>query len=333
MVRRPVFSIAAFACLAALPAHAELGELRIAQQPGISYLPLTILHSEKLVEAEAAKVGINDLKVTWAQFGAGNAMNEALLSASLDIASGGVGPLVTIWSKTKGTRQEVKGISALNSMPISLVSVNPDVKTIKDLTAKDKIGLPAVKVSIQAVTLQMAAEQAFGAAQYGKLDPLTVSMRHPDAMAAMLSGTEVTAHFGSAPFQYQELQDKRAHLILNSYAVIGGAATFNTVWTSRKFHDDNPKLYGAFLAALRQAMVLIQSDPRKAAEIYIKEEKSNLAPDFLVEMLKDPENVFTTTPQNVMKYAEFMQKTGTVEKKPVDWKELFFPEIHAGEGS
>src|SRR5713226_7942270 len=98
----------------ALPAGPGPGELRLAQQYGISYLPLAVMNHEKLLEGAAAKAGIPGLKVIWSQFGAGNAMNEALLSGNLDFASGGVGPLLTIWSKTKG-RQEIKAVAALNS--------------------------------------------------------------------------------------------------------------------------------------------------------------------------------------------------------------------------
>ena len=88
-------------------------------------------------------------------------MNEALISGNLDFASGGVGPLVTAWARTKGN-QDIKGICALNSMPLYLNSINPNVKTIKDFTDKDRIALPAVRVSMQAVILQMAAEKVFG---------------------------------------------------------------------------------------------------------------------------------------------------------------------------
>ena len=162
-------------------------------------------------------------------------MNDALLSSSLQFASGGVGPLVTLWAKTRGNL-DVKAVSAINSMPLYLTTRNPDVKTLKDFTAKDKIALPAVKVSIQAVTLQMAAEKAFGEGQQYKLDPLTVSMSHPDAQTALLSGqSEITAHFGSPPFQYQQLERPGIHRVLNSYDVLGGPATFNTVWTTSKF--------------------------------------------------------------------------------------------------
>ena len=319
--------------LFAVPARAEVSEVRIAQEFGISYLPLTVMHHEKLLEQAAAKAGIPDLKVTWAQFGAGNTMNDALLSGSLDFPSGGVGPMLTIWSKTRG-HQQVRGVAALNSMPLYLVSTDPKVKTIKDFTDQDKIALPAVKVSIQAVTLEMAAAEAYGADHYNQLDALTVSMKHPDAMAALLSGhSEITAHFGSAPFQYLELQDKAAHRVLSSYDVLGGPHTFNVVWTTQKFHDDNPKVYAAFLTALNEAMVLIKSDPKRAAAIYIEEEKSKLAPDFVEQMIRDPENVFTTTPQKVMKYAEFMHNIGAIDNMPKTSSELFFPEFRSIAGN
>ncbi len=325
--------LAVLPLLLAAPARAEVSEVRIAQQFGISYLPLTVMHYERLLEKAAAKAGIPGLEVSWTQFGAGNAMNDALLSGSLDFPSGGVGPLLTIWSKTEG-HQNVRGVAALNSMPLYLVSTDPAVKTIHDFTARDRIALPAVKVSIQAVTLEMAAAQVFGADQYNRLDRFTVSMKHPDAMAALMSGdSEITAHFGSAPFQYLELEDRRAHVVFSSYDVLGGPHTFNVVWTTQEFHDKNPKVYAAFLAALDQAMTLIRTDPKRAAAIYIDEEKSKLAPDFVEKMIRDPENVFTTTPQKVMKYAAFMRKIGAIDKLPKSWSDLFFPEIAAKAGS
>ena len=167
-------------------ASAELPEINIAQQYGIGYLSLMVMEEQKLIEKHAKAAGV-DVKVNWAKFAGGNVMNDALLSGSLQIASGGVGPLITLWARTKGNL-DVKAIAALDSMPLYLNTRNPNVKTVKDFTEKDKIALPAVKVSVQAVTLQMAAEKAFGEGQHGRLDALTVSMSHPDAQTALLSG-------------------------------------------------------------------------------------------------------------------------------------------------
>src|SRR2546425_10640559 len=259
-------ALAIIACvgLTSLPARGEMAEIAFAQQYGISYLPLMLMEEKRLIEKHAKAAGI-DVKVGWAKFAGGNVMNDALLSGSLQFASGGVGPFVTLWARTRGNL-DVRGVGALNSMPIYLVTRNPNVKTLADFGPGDRIALPAVKVSVQAVLLQMGAERAFGPGQQNRLDPLTVTMSHPDAMQALLSGhSEIDAHFGSPPFQYQEVA-KGSHVVLNSYDVLGGPATFNVIWTTTKFKSDNPKLYDAFVKALDEAIGEINRDKRAAAE-------------------------------------------------------------------
>jgi NitT/TauT family transport system substrate-binding protein len=317
---------------AAFASRAEVAELKVAEQYGIGYLPLMVMEDQKLVEKYAKEAGV-DLKVTWAKFAGGNVMNDALLSDSLHFAAGGVAPMVTLWAKTRSNYQ-VKAVAALDSMPLYLNSRNPAVKSLKDFTDKDKIALPAVKVSIQAVTLQMAAEQAFGPGQYNKLDRLTVSMSHPDGQAALLSGTsEVTSQFSAPPFQYQQLENPAVHKVIDSYTVLGGPATFNLIWTTSKFRNENPKVYGAFVKALDEAMAIINRDKKAAAETYLRVSKDKNSVDDIVKMLNDPQVSFTTTPQNVLKYVDFMNKTGAIKVKPASWKDLFFPNAHALPGS
>ena len=312
--------------------RAEMSEIKVAQQYGISYLPLMIMEEQKLIEKHAKAAGV-DVRVGWARFAGGNVMNDALLSNSLQFASGGVGPLVTLWSRTKGNL-DVRAVSAINSMPLYLNTRNPNVKTLKDFGDKDRIALPAVKVSIQAVTLQMAAEKAFGEGQHTKLDALTVSLSHPDAQTALLSGaSEITAHFGSPPFQYQQLEKPGIRTVLNSYEVLGGPATFNVVWTTSKFRTENPKLYDAFVKALDEATATINKDRKAAAEAYLRLSKDKDTVADILAMLNDPNIVYTTTPQNVMKYVDFMAKVGAIKVKPDSWKDLFFPNIHGAAGS
>ena len=327
-------SVALIACLSviAVAARAELSEINVAQQYGISYLPLMIMEEQKLIEKHAKAAGI-DVKVGWAKFAGGNVMNDALLSNSLQFASGGVGPLLTLWSRTKGNL-DVRAIAAINSMPLFLNTRNPAVKSLKDLTDKDKIALPAVKVSIQAVTLQMAAEKEFGPGQQNRLDPLTVSMAHPDAQAALLSGaSEINAHFSSPPFQYQQLEKPGIRTIVNSYDVLGGPATFNVVWTTSKFKNENPKIYDAFVKALEEATAAINHDKRAAAETYLRISRDKSSVSEIQKMLNDPGIVYTQTPQNVMKYADFMFKVGAIKVKPDTWKDMFFSNAHTLPGS
>jgi NitT/TauT family transport system substrate-binding protein len=318
--------------LAALGGAAHAQTVRIAKQFGISYLPLTMMEQKKLLEEHGKRLGL-DLKPEWLRLVSGAPMNEAIISGNLDFASGGVGPLLTIWGRTRGNIG-VKGVAAINSMPLYLNTINPDVKSIKDFTDKDRIALPAVKVSIQAVTLQMAAEKAFGPGQHGKLDPLTVSLSHPDGMSAMMSGkSEITAHFSSAPFQYQQLEDKRVRKVLDSYEVLGGPHTFNAVWATSKYYNENRKVVEAFVAALDDVMKQIKQDPAAAAALWIKAENSRLAPDYVEKLIRASENEWTTTPKQILTYAEFMNRVGVLAVKPGNWQEVFFPDTHKLPGS
>jgi NitT/TauT family transport system substrate-binding protein len=330
---RRLIAAVLIAGLTATGARAEVGEVRIAEQFGIAYLPLMMMREKGLIEKHAKNAGLGDIKVTWARFGSGAAMNDALLSGNLDFATGGVGPLLTIWSKTKGSL-DVKGVATLCRMPLYLTTTNPGVKSIKDLTDKDRIALPAVKVSLQARTLQMAAEQAFGPGKHEVLDRLTVSMRHPDGTAAMLSGrSEITAHFSGPPFQQQQLRDPRIRKILSSFDVLGGPTTFVSLWARTSFRVSNPKTYKAFVDAMREAMTIINADKKAASAVFISQTKSKLEPAFVEKIVMDPENIFTTTPRNTIKYAVFMHKVGAIEHLPASWKDYYFPEIHDEPGS
>ena len=326
-------ALTALSLMLMTPAWADAPNVRIAQQFGIGYLPFHVMKHEKLLEQEAARLGLPDLKVTWTNLGGGAAMNEALLSDSIDFVSAGTAPFVMLWARTRGN-VGVRGVAALGSMPVYLVSNRPGVKSIKDLSDKDRIALPAPKVGYQAILLQMAAAQTFGEANFAKLDGLTVAMTHPDAFAALTSGkSEITGHFGGPPYQELELAKPGTYRMLNSFDILGGPATFNVVYAKTSFHDRNPKIYEAFLAALHRAMELIRSDPDEAVSIYLAEDKMSLDSAFLHSLITAKTAVYTTTPAGMMKFYSFMTRTGQIKAKADSWKDLFFPEIHAESGN
>jgi NitT/TauT family transport system substrate-binding protein len=323
---------AAMTLAVCVSAHAETRTVRIAKQYGISYIPLTIMQEKHLLEAEGKKLGL-DLKTEWVRFTGGPPMNEALISGNLDFASGGVGPMVTIWARTQ-KNMKVKGIAAFNSMPLYLNSINPNVKTIKDFTDKDRIALPAVRVSMQAVILQMAAEKAFGKGQEHKLDGWTVSLSHPDGLAQMMSfKSQITGHFTSAPFQYQELADKRVHRVLNSYDVFGGSHTFNVIWASAKLYEGEPKVVQAFLAALKESIKMINDDPAGMAALWVKADKSKLSAAEAEKIIRDPECKWTLTPEKTMVVASYMARVKMIPVTPTSWKDMFIDAIHNLPGS
>jgi len=313
-------------------AHAQRSEISVAQQYGIAYLPLMVMQEHSLIEKQAKLDGL-DIKVKWSRFAGGGAMNDALLSSSVDVAVGGVPSLILMWDKARGAF-EVKGISALNTSPLFLNIRNPAVKSIKDLSAKDRIAITSAKTSSQAIVLQMAAARQWGPENFAKLDPLTVTMRHPDAMALLLANTgDVTGHFTSPPFQYQELRHDGVRTILSSKDVIGDA-TFIVTYTTRKFFAENAKVYAAFLRATDEAIAQIAADKKAAVAIYgrlAKVKDEDLA--LLAAILDEPDFKFGTTPEGILKYAEFMHQVGIIKNKPASWKQLFFDSVHSLNGS
>jgi len=320
-VRIAVLLVLTFAAtgLPASDAGAEVSELRLARQYGISHLAMALMDQLQLVQHQAEKAGLQDLKVTWSRFSDGPGMNEALLSGNLDIANGGLTALIVLWDKSKGA---YVGLSALSSMPAVMMTRDPAITSVKDFKESDRIALVS-RVSMQAIILRMLVAEAYGKDQFAKLDHLTVPLPHPDAMGALLSGkSEIDAHFTAAPY-YQQENNAGLHRALSSYGILGGPATYSVVWTSKKFIEQNPKTAQVVLAAIEEATDIIKNDPKRAAEAYLKAEDSSLSADAIEAMIKDPENVFTMTPQNVMKFVSFMTETGTVKSPANSWKDLF----------
>jgi sulfonate transport system substrate-binding protein len=105
---------AAMLGLCAATASAQV-EIRFTRQFSMGYLQFNIMEHHQLLEKHAKAAGIGDLKVVWATFNSPAAMNDALLSGSVDIVSGGVPGLLTIWARTQASANPIKGIAAFSS--------------------------------------------------------------------------------------------------------------------------------------------------------------------------------------------------------------------------
>ena len=325
-------AVAASLALSALSARAE-GRIRIAEQFGIVYLLLNVAQDQRLIEKHGKAAGV-DIQVERVQLSGGPAINEALLSGSIDIAGAGVGPLLTLWDKTQG-RQNVRGIASLGNFPYYLTNSNPNVRTIHYFSDKDRIALPAVGVSVQSRILQLASAKRWGDAQFNKLDRLQVALPHPEATAALIKGgTEINAHFGNPPFQEQGLAgNPGVHVVLSSYEVLGGPASATVLYTTEKFRRDNPKTYKAFLGALAEAADFIAKNPERAADIYIRNENSKVPKELLLKVIRNPEVQFKITPQNTFALASFMHRIGAIKNKPASAQDYFFDDPHNAAGS
>jgi NitT/TauT family transport system substrate-binding protein len=320
------------ALLAGGAVHAE-GQIRIAEQFGIVYLLLNVAQDQKLIEKQGKAAGL-DIKVEYVKLSGGAAVNDALLSGSIEVAGAGVGPLLTLWDRTYG-KQNVRGIASLGNFPYYLTTNNPAVKTIADFTDKDRIALPAVGVSVQSRVLQLASAKLWGDANYNKLDKLQVALPHPEATAAIIKGgTEITAHFGNPPFQEQGLAgNPNARIVLKSYEVLGGPASATVLYGTEKFRKENPKTYKAFVDALAEAARFATANPEQAADIFLRTNNSKLDRDFLIKIIKNPEVQFKLTPQNTYALADFMHRVGAIKNKPASAKDYFFDDAHNASGS
>ena len=285
-----------------------------------------VMERQGLIEKHAAAAGLAGMKVVWAKVAGPSVMNDGLISNAIHFAAQGAPSLITLWDKTHG---QIKGVSAMTTYPLYLVTRDPDVKTIKDFTAKDKIAVPSVKISTQAIMLQMAAAKAFGEKEFAKLDPLTISLSHPDATLAFISNTAgVNAHFSTSPFYETEIKVPGAHVITTSYEILGGPATALILTSSAKFRDANPKAYQAVFDALSEAIDIINKDKRAAVKFYLDvahDTKSSL--DEVLASISDKDYLFTLRPQKVFATALFMAKIGSIKQAPASIDDLFFPGI------
>jgi NitT/TauT family transport system substrate-binding protein len=324
-----LIGIAAMLLLATLPiatAQAEPMTIRMGTQFGLTYLPFAVIEHEKLIEKQAKARGLGDVEVKWLRSAGGNVLNDALLSGSLDFAATGFPSFLVLWARGKD-KFDIKALSSYGTTPLLLLTRDPNVKSIADFSSKNRIAVPAVKSSIQAILIQMAAEKLFG--KYDKLDELTISRSHPDAAAALLSGVgEIDSHFSAPPFQYQELDKQGIRVVTTSNEIFGGPLSNGVLYLTEKFHNANPKTIAAVNTALREALDLINRDKRRAIEMYLAISGDKISVDDALKTVSDQNTIFDATPRGSMKYAEFMKRTGGATLAPQDWKELFFQEAH-----
>ena len=228
----------------------------------------------------------------------------------------------------------MRGIGGVSTLPLYLLTRNPNVKKIEDLGDNDRVAVTTLKVSVHAILLQMAAEKIWGPGNAGRLDRLVVQIPHGDAAAAMISGAgEINNHFTAPPFQDIEMKKAGIRRISSAQDILGAPATYMVAYTTERFRRDNPKTYQAFVDALKEAQELVNKDAAEAAKIYLDHSKDNISLDEAVAIIKDPGSSFDMTPSNVMTFAKFMAKQGIIKVAPTSWQDMFFPEVQNLPGS
>jgi NitT/TauT family transport system substrate-binding protein len=214
-----------------------------------------------------------------------------------------------------------------------LYTINPNVKTIADFTEKDRIAVPSVRISFNAMMLEMAAEKLWNDPH--RLDHLTVGLGHPDAVAALSAGygsATVTAHIGVQPFTNRGLKLPGAHVVADSREVFGGPLTQITLLATRQTKDKDPTLFKAVANALEESIKLCSADKRAAAVLWKKAQNASESVDELFALLSDPGFEFTSQPHRIAYFAAFLNRIGTMKSKVGDWKELFWETAYNQQG-
>jgi NitT/TauT family transport system substrate-binding protein len=332
MRKRIALLVALSAIVFASPttSHAEVAKVRIGLQYGLTYLPVMLGQSEGLFDKNAKALGLPGLEIELTRFSGSTAMNDALLSNSVDFGTLGTAGALIAWDKTKG-RQQIKSIGALTNSTYILYTNRQNIKSLADFTPDEKIAVPAFN-SPQAILLRVAAAKTLGGA--AKADALMISLPHPDATAALLSGKAIGGYFATPPFIQVLQKDARVHEVLKADSITGGVnLTGATLAGMQNFVDANPKVAQAMLMGLDDAAKLIHDNPKRAAEAYLAAEKVVLNVDEVQRILSDGSMIYSASPEGVELLAKYMMEQGMLTKLPGNWKDVFFPMIGDRKGS
>jgi NitT/TauT family transport system substrate-binding protein len=303
------------------------------QQRGLLYLPVDEMVTGGILQKEATKLGLGKIEATAKTLSGPAPVIDALLSGSADYGTAALPSLLTLWDKTHGTPNEVKAVGTVSNGAMVLYTINPNVKKIQDFTEKDRIAVPSVGISFNAMMLQMAAEKIWNDPH--KLDHLTVGLGHSDAVAALSAGygmATITAHIAVQPFTSRGLKLPGAHVIADSREVFGGPLTQITLLATKKTKEKNPTLFQAVSNALDESIKVANADKRTAAILWKKAQNASESVDELVELLSDPGFEFTAEPHRIAYFAAFLNRIGTMKTKVADWKELFWETAYSKKG-
>ena len=331
-LRKFVFGLAALAAVscAAQPALAQ-DQVRIGIGFGLAFLPIYICQELKFIEKHAKELHL-DVKMNYQRFVGSAPMQEALGAGAIDMAPFGVAPLLAAWESTKDTPQQIFAVSGITTMPLTLVSNRPNVKTIADFQPTDRIAMPSLTAP-QMYLLEMQSEKTFNA--YDKLRDQVVAMAPAEAVTALVDGSGlVTASFLSPPSTQLALRDAKVHRVLGSADVMNGKVSFLILGATRGYIEAHPQIPQAIDKAMDDAARIIRDDPGRAAQIYLTHEPSMSLSGATVEaVLREIKSEFGSAVYGVQGFADFMGRHGELKSPPKSWKDIVAPSLQNSSGT
>src|ERR1700761_2070716 len=334
--RHAIATMAGGASLIAAPALVRAQTpltVSFAQQRGLMYLPIDMMVSGGVLQQEATKLGLGKVEASARTLSGPTAVTDALLSGSADYGAAALPSLVTLWDKTHGTPNEVRAVGTVSNGAMVLYTINPNVKTIADFTEKDRIAVPSLRISFNAMMLERAAEKLWNDPH--RLDHLTVGLGHADAVAALSAGygkATVTAHIAVQPFTERGLKLPGAHVVADSREVFGGPLTQVCLLASRQTRDKNPTLFKAVGNALEASIKMCMADKPAGAVLWKKAQNASESIEELQALLDDPGFEFTSQPHRIAYFAAFLKRVGGMKADVGNWKDLFWETAYAQQG-
>ena len=327
---------AALLMMYAVGAKAEATSVSIGETYGLTHLASYVLVDQRFIEKEAATRGLGPVRVEFKQVGNGNVVADLLLSGGVNVAMTGVVPFLSLWNKVKSIKP-IKGIASLSESNIFLMTTDPAIRSIADYKSDDRIAMTDVSTTTWSLLLQMEAAKQWGWEDRNRFESMSVPMANGEATASMMSGrTEVKSHMTMLPYSALERASGHVRPILSSKDVTGGLISAAMSFTTVKFHDENPKLYQAIAAAFEDADAFIAANPRAAAEIYNRHEPQRSGVVGILKMMdsSQPDELkYTTTPNGIKAFADFMAKEGMIKQSEPSWKDFFFENMADKPGS
>ena len=289
----------------------ENATLSIAYQYGIAYLPLIVMKDQKLIEKYYPNVEVN-----WQVLSSSLPINEGLITGNIDVGAMGVAPAIT--GIMKGIPCKI--FSALSSQPQVMMTNNPEIKSMADITPATRIAAVTFG-SVQHIFIAMAAKNELGDAH--AMDNNIVAMSHPDGMAALLAGS-VDCQMATAPYVFME-RDAGMYEITSVSKVWPAGNTFIVGVASTTLYEKNPALYQALVQAMAEASRYLTEQPQAAANSLCA--GLDVDAGTLLGWLSDPACGYANQTKGIMTMASFMAEEGFIDAAPSSYTDLVYDNV------
>jgi NitT/TauT family transport system substrate-binding protein len=317
-------------CAALAPAAAQ--DIKVGIGYGLAFLPIYVCEDLRLVEKHGKEAHL-DVKATYQRFVSAAALREAIAAGTIDIGPFGTAPLLIAWEQAKDTPSQIFAVSGLTSLPLVLLSNQPNVQSLGDLKPEDRIAVPTLS-SPQKYLLEIQSEKKmFGWFNYDQVDKQLVAMSHAEAISALVDSSgqsteHVTAYFSSPPFTQIALRDGNIHPILSSSDVTDGKFSFLIMGATKAYIDSQPQMPEIFDKAIDEAARIIHDDPRRAAQIYLTHEPSGTLNGAVMEsVIREIRDEFGSAVYGVQSVADFLGRHGQLKSPPKSWKDVVAPAL------